>query len=230
MYGEFFLHLFKRVSFYCFLTSLPLFFSAFFIARKKKPLLEDIYYAFFWLFGGLFWLASTFIMYFDRTGNTVLRDAATRMSFLWVPLHISFGLAYVLAKVTTNRVVNFLFWVISSFLFIYNLFFIIPYLRYSPSRPGAAYYETPGKIPHGYVFSGIIIATLPLIGVIIYKDVKRGRLSFSNLSQLYALWAIVIYAAMSVSQTLYINISPFAWLVTVTSVPYLIYLAYRNQS
>ena len=211
-----------------FSISLFFFFCAFFIARKKKPLLEDIYYALFWLFGALFWLCVGVGLSLNALKETDFGDLFILASGIWIVFHIDFGLIYTVIKIFSRNIwVHLISWMIIVFLSLKFVATSLPGLRRSANTL-YMHYEFPSLLNQVY-FLVTIIAVLFLVSLFfIWWAFKKGKFGFSNLSSFYAFYAIIIYGGISVSRILYVKQSSFTNLFYLL-IPYLIYLGYAKK-
>ncbi len=205
------------------LNSLAFLYVIIVILKSGKRRLEDIWYLIFWCFGFLFWFPNA-VGTFLWNYNFAVANICMMTDLFFIIFHIASGPFYLLSKITTNKIAHSILGVLSLVLIGFYLSSWLPNARLVKGLP-YVYYNA-GNMRQGYVIAFfILIMILPSIYVLLRefdKSVTQG-----DWSGLYAFYAIILYAGLSVPavlRILTIPLRPFYLLI-----PYLVYLGYRKQ-
>lgn len=200
--------------------------SVIIVLRSKRRKLEDIWYLVFWFFGLLFWSFNTVgLLFWDY--NFPVANIFMITAYGWIGFHIVAGLFYLLSKITNNKIAHSILGVFSLVFIVYYLSSWLPKLHLVQG-PSYVYYNVSNFPFPGYVLSSFIIAMMAPIIYIIIKEFKTGEISLGNLSNFYALFAVIVYGGVAAPAVLYVNTFMF-FLPFYLLIPYLIYLGYGKN-
>ena len=201
--------------------------------KYKKFEFLDYYALLIWFYGFFFWFingTNLLVHYFLHQrgilppNQFIVPFLTTGGIFLWI--HTYFFIPFLLAEFTNNRTTNYILsiptivlWFTILYLYIKNVTVISGTTSYA--------FQNPTLMPIGYILGGLAVFYIALSLTALVINFRKGKFSLGNLGWFYRVYAIILYAGVSIINVLLISTRGFTYLFF-PLIAYLTYLGYKD--
>lgn len=191
---------------------------------KRNFKLRDLYYAIFWLLGGIFNLSLIAPSFFQETRPGVSGIILGFVSLPAIGAHIVLAPLYLISRISLRKTTNIISVFLGALIFALFLIYFAPRIN----ARGLLHDGISDQKALGYTGSLVLIAFMAICFLIVWKESKSGAISFKNLSSFYSLYAIIIYISVAIPYVLAVIPGKFFCLFYLT-IPFLVYLSYGKK-
>jgi len=201
-----------------------------FVAKRKKLTFSDIFLFIFWIVCvisfALIGILLTAFYYFNLSLEAA-RPFLILILICWF-FQYFFIFLYCLSRIISKK------WLLGTFGFLFLIFWasvFSPLL--SQSRVILRYREPflifPGQSAVIYSTGFLALGLILFYFFIIWRDIKLGFISWSNLSLLYLHYSIIVFAAITFIRVFYFFPHPHIIMIFYSLIPYLVYLSRKDE-
>jgi len=203
--------------------------AAHFVFSNKKAKLDTRVLGWFWFVVFIFFSIVTFITTIVEILPTSVVNTGLQIAYLFSFAQIGLAAFYVVARLIKR------FWlraVLGIYIFTVSVILAVVFLtQASPATKdtGVLLMKTPVNTQVNYLGSFMLAATLIIGFLVIAKDMKSGKFSWTNMLFFYDFYSLIVYFSISIIRLL--GFIPNAWFVEIfhAVIPYLMYRSKKES-